>query len=456
MSLTKRGAHGLSETRSLFDCLIELPDLARTVRALPVQTFAALVRRIGLEDAGEIVALATTEQLVQAFDEDLFVSDRAGERETLDVGRFIVWLEVLLEAGDEVAADRVADLDEDFVAHALSGIVLVLDEEALRERLDDSDEQEYRQVDKALESALTEDMDGYILAARQHDGWDAALSLILALDRNHRTLLVRLLDRLARAGDGCLDNLEELSTVLSEGESLAEDVEAAREDRRSKQGYVEAQAARAFLALARKPHAQNDGAPARDPLTRAYFRGIDRSRHVVAPRVEPAAREALRGLPPAVRQGLDEASSEAAGLAITTLPSQATAMSTFLDALRDLGESEPGLFDERVEEFAYLANVLLAGHERDGARLRPKAAADAVLATVCYGAVIELRARRPAGRHEHTPNRAEFAGTLRQRPVDVLFRRASSALATGATPKPRTAKKSGLLYSAEELEAALQ
>ena len=44
-----------------------------------------------------------------------------------------------------------------------------------------------------------------------------------------------------------------------------------------------------------------------------------------------------------------------------------------------------------MEEFAYLANVLVAGHERNGSRLRPKEAADAVIATVCFGAVVELR-----------------------------------------------------------------
>lgn len=50
----------------------------------------------------------------------------------------------------------------------------MLEEDALRDRLDDSDEDEARLADKSLESALTEDIDGYILIARQHDGWDAA------------------------------------------------------------------------------------------------------------------------------------------------------------------------------------------------------------------------------------------------------------------------------------------
>ena len=456
MTLAKRSSHGLTKTRSLLNRLIELPDLARTIQALPVQTFAALVREVGVEDAGELIALATTAQLVQAFDEDLFMSDHAGERETLDVGRFVVWLEVLLDVGDEAAADRIAELDEDFVAHALSGILLVLDEEALRERLSEIDEDAFNRVDKALQSTLMEDMDGYILVAKRHDGWDAALTLILALDRNHRALLVRLLERLARVGESSLDDLEELSTVLSEGESLAEDVEAAREERRSQQGHVEAQAARAFLTLARKPIEHEERSAGHDPLTRAYLRGVERHRLVVERRAAPRAQSVFdsRALPPAIQRELDEA--ESAGLMIKGSTSHTTAMGAFMDAMRELGRGEPLLFGERMEEFAYLTNVLLAGHERNGARLRLQAAADAVIATVSYGAVIEVRARRAKGRRREPLSVTEFAEVLRRRSADVLFRVASSALVTGSAPRVKAAKTSGLLYSAEELEAALQ
>lgn len=62
----------LVRTRALLTRLIEMPDLAATIQALPAERFAALVRELGVEDAGELVALATTEQLVQAFDEDPF------------------------------------------------------------------------------------------------------------------------------------------------------------------------------------------------------------------------------------------------------------------------------------------------------------------------------------------------------------------------------------------------
>lgn len=454
MTLAKRRSHGLTRTRSLLNSLIELPDLARTIQALPAQTFASLVRKVGVEDAGELVALATTEQLVQAFDEDLFVSDHAGERESLDVGGFVVWLEVLLEAGDEVAADRVAEFDEDFVAHALGGVILVIEEDALRERLDDGDEDEARQVDKSLESALTEDIDGYMLVAKQHDGWDAVLALVLALDRSHRALLVRLLDRLARMGSRYLDDLEELSTVLSEGESLAEDVEAAREERRSKQGYVEARAARAFLSLARKSPVAEGRPNERDPLTRAYFRDVERNR--TAPTLAPAAQEALHALPPAVLRELDDMGSDGGRPALPGSSAKPTTVEAFTGALRDLQQDEPVVFGERMEEFAYLANVLVAGHERNGSRLRPKEAADAVIATVCLGAVVELRANPSRGKPKAPPTSAEFAGVLRQRGVDLLFRVASSALAGGGAPQVKTAKRDGLLYSSEELEAAIR
>lgn len=445
MMPAKRAPRGLSTTRSLLNHLIELPDFARTIQALPLQAFAALVRKVGVEDAGEIVALATTEQLVQAFDEDLFANDRAGERETLDIGRFVVWLEVLLEAGDDVAADRVAELDEDFVAHALSGILLVLDEEALRERLDDAGEDESSQVDKGLESALAEDLDGYILVARQHDGWDAALSLVLALDRSHRALLVRLLDRLAHASGRYLDDLGELSTVLSDGESLAEDVEAAREERRARRGYVDAQAAQAFLKLARHPADRDERPAERDALTRAYFREVERGRHAAF----PAAQDALRALPPALRGHIEGEGAEPE-LALPGSPSRTPSMSAFLDALRELGRDEPALFTERMEELAYLANVLIAGHERDGARLRPKAATDAALATVCYGAVIEVLERRAKGARKGPASASELAGVLRDRAADLLFRGASRALGL------KKAAGDGLLYSAQELEAAIR
>jgi hypothetical protein len=453
MTLNKQLSRGLTTPRSLLTRLVEMPDLARTVQALSAPTFAALIRAIGVEDAGALVALATTEQLVQVFDEDLFTNDGPGEREVFDARRFATWLEVLLEAGDEVAARRIVELDEDFVANALSSIVLVLNEDVLRQRMDDGEEDEVRQVDKALESALSEELDGCVLVARQHDGWDAALSLILALDRDHRAVLERLLDRLAKVGSRHLEDLEELWTVVTEAEALSEDVEAAREERRSKQGYVEPRAARGFLDLARRPLSREERASAtRDPLTCAYFRDLERTRHAASASLDHNGGTALHALPPAVQRELAEASSrESPGLSATS-----NSMRTLVDALHELSEIEPEIFGDRMEELVYLANVLLAGAERDGVRMKPNATADAVLATVCFGAVLEIRARRASSGRRVPPTLEQLAEVLRQRPADILFREASSALAAGAAPGVGAAKASGLLYSAEDLEAAIR
>ena len=43
---------------------IAAPDLVQQVRSLPNPAFAAIIRRLGVEDSGELVALATTEQLL--------------------------------------------------------------------------------------------------------------------------------------------------------------------------------------------------------------------------------------------------------------------------------------------------------------------------------------------------------------------------------------------------------
>ncbi len=396
--------------------LIDSPALVETVRALPPPAFAALIRQVGLEDGGELVALATTEQLVTAFDEDLFGNVRPGEREVFDPTRFVTWLEVLLEAGDSIAAARVAELSEDFVAQALHSLVVVLDEEALRDRMSEEDD-EARLADKALESALSEELDGYLLVSRTHDGWDAILALVLALDRDHRALLVRVLDRCASMSSPLVDDLEALTTVLSEGESLREDVEAEREERRSRAGFVEPRAARSFLTLA---SSGTSPAGERDPVTRTYFRDLDRAPARPSGKLAPDAATLMEWVG-AMERSTD--APERRGPAKRALPAETTPT---MDAMRELRDVAPAAFDLRMEELAYLANVLVAGATHGGRRFRPSEAAEAALATVALGA--ELAALE--GDRAATPGSTRLVEVLRSQPADVLFRAASTRLST--------------------------
>src|SRR5690349_5524074 len=84
--------------------VLERPELVAAVRELPGELLGALIDRIGLEDAGEIVALANVEQLAQVFDQDLWRADRAGGDEEFQLARFGLWLEVLAEAGEDFLA----------------------------------------------------------------------------------------------------------------------------------------------------------------------------------------------------------------------------------------------------------------------------------------------------------------------------------------------------------------
>jgi hypothetical protein len=440
---------------TLLTRLFELPELAAEVQALPAADFAALVRRIGIEDAGELLALATSEQLVTAFDEDLFTNDRPGERERFDASGLSVWLEVLLEAGDARAAARVAELSEDFVAHALSTMVLVFEESALREALGDEDDDDALRADKALESALSEELDGYVIVARRPDGWDAVLALVLGLDRDHRPYLERVLDRLVRVSSGRLDDLDELATVLDEGASLAEDAEAEREDRRAKQGYVEPRMAKSFLALARDPGANGEE---RDAVTRAYLRELERS----VPRAAPTGDSRLAALVQAVRDSVEPGD-------VPPLEARdGRAASGLVAPMRKLAASNPQAFDARTEELAFLTNVLVAAAEGREGRMRPLESAMAVMATVELGArlVLEELWRRGAVTTSHADSAeaqgsglaqvvepaevTELAAVLAEQTAERLFRRACAELVR------RDGSHPGFVRNAEELTGAVK
>lgn len=399
---------------SLLARLVEAPDLLATVRAMPAPAFTAAIREIGVEDAGPLVAAASPAQLVAAFDEDLFRNERPGEREAFDPDRFVAWLEVMLEAGEVAAAARLAELSEDFVLRGLGALVRVLDQDALRDRMlaVHEDEDAADAVEKALESSLLQEIDGYLLVSREGKGWDAALAVILALDRDHRALRERLLERAARQSSRLLDDFDALAEVLSDAESLAEDVEAEREERRSALGFVEPRAAAAFLTLARR----GDAPAERDALTKAYFRALPPAPYV-AP--EPAAVAAPL---PLLGAGAGEAARPEPVLA----------------ALRQLHAESPAVFHERMEELTYLANVLVAGASgAGGARLGAAEAAQAALATVALGAELAADGDRTVG---------TLRAAIERESADRLFRRASAALAAGG-------RKAAYLMAPADLEA---
>src|SRR5258706_8591008 len=103
------------DSRSLLDRILDVPQLARVVPQLQPEVLHRLIQRCGLEDCGELVALATPDQLARVFDLDLWRAGQPGLEEQFDPGRFGVWLEVLVESGASVAAQTLANMDAGLV-----------------------------------------------------------------------------------------------------------------------------------------------------------------------------------------------------------------------------------------------------------------------------------------------------------------------------------------------------
>jgi hypothetical protein len=331
---------------SLLGQMLDDPQLAPQLRALPAPVLRQLVLRIGLEDAGELVALASLEQLREVFDEDLWRSPAPGRDDAFDAARFCTWLEVLLEAGDAFVADRLAELSDDFLVFAFSRLLRALDAAEVAASIDADEEADL--IDKVLDAGGCQELGAYLIVARIENGWDAVWTTLVALDDRHPELLRAVLRRCWLATREQAEGAGGLYEVLTGAEQLLEDAQAEREERRAARGYVSPADARAFLGLARHAPAE----PGTDPITRAYFREL---------RALPAEPGLARGEAPPLRSAPLRRLLAEAGVEPAPEDAPAPGDSLFRSAVAELSGSDRRAHQRVVEELAYLANVLVAG-----------------------------------------------------------------------------------------------
>jgi hypothetical protein len=368
--------------QQLLTRILDQPQVVSVIQSLDARVLHRVIDHVGLEDAGELVALATTEQLRGIFDEDLWRSERPGQDERFDADRFALWLEILMETGPAFAAEKLVELDEDLVTLGLHRLVLVIDMDALAVTMAGTEQDDDAILtEKALESCLSQELEEFRIIARDPDHWDPIIGVLLELDRNHHATLRRLLERCCQIAAEQIEDNGGLYQVLTSDEALAGDVAALREDRRSEAGFIAPSSAAAFLALGRAtPPAQVLAESAPDPVTRAYFRslGVPRSdAPKAAPRAPAAGTEALVDLLRAA-DVLPEAPLPALGSASADVP-------LFQLTITELRDSDPASHAERLKEVSYLANVLVAGASCEGRALRPLEAAEATIATCNLG-----------------------------------------------------------------------
>ena len=224
------------------------PDLAQAIPQLAPQALHGLIVQRGLHDSGELLALATPQQLAVVFDLDLWKADCAGGNEHFDGARFCEWVEVLVDGGAAAAAARLVQLDPALVVAGLSASITVTDLAVFSPGVDPSGADPVSIADRA--HGLHVEIGAYLVAARRSDAWDAIVDLLRSLEEHHGDAGHRLMHACRKLSNSgwARDGLDDL---LSDGAQLRFDLALSRERRRERSGFVTPERARAFLEAAR-------------------------------------------------------------------------------------------------------------------------------------------------------------------------------------------------------------
>ena len=351
---------------SLLERIRNTPDLERIVPRLAPSVLRRVIDHCGLEDCADLVALATPEQLAGVLDLDLWRANEPGLDERFDAERFGAWIQTLLQAGAEVAAEKLAALDADVVIAGLAQHARVFDPGAVPSR-------------ERQSSAVG----GYLLVARRHDAWEAILEVLAALAAGYPDRFHRLMRGCRRLSDSRpeADGFHALAGVR---EQALFDLAFHREQRREAQGFVTPAQARAFLQAARQPRPAHDAEAAAAAVARAYFRAMDPdaaaqaaggedAADVVAPVTNLLIDEGVVAPPP---RALLEAPEGAEG---------AQRLTPIRDYLRFALARDPAAYAKRTEDLAFLANVLLAGCAVDDRALTVTEASEGAVAACNLG-----------------------------------------------------------------------
>jgi hypothetical protein len=331
--------------------------------------------------------------LIRIFDLDLWRAAQPSLDEQFDADRFGVWLEVLLEAGAAVAAQKLAGMDVGLVVAGLAQHMLVYDRAAVTPY--ETWDGEQVDVIHAVEDGLTADVGGYVLVARRADSWEAIIEVLMSLDAGHPDYFhqvmggCRTLSNFGREIDG-------LDDLLAERDQVMFDLAVDREGRREKQGYVTPAQARAFLQMSRQLRLGSDALPLANPLARAYFRAIDErmgadvhseSGLLAAGSEGPSASEDTAEAVAAVFDVLLEAGvlEQAPRALLGGSEGNAPRLSRLQAHMQFVLDRDQAAYSARSEELAYLANTLMAGCAIQARPFTAQEASDAAVAVCNLG-----------------------------------------------------------------------
>ena len=368
------------------------------VPTLPARQLKVLIDEVGVADAGMLVEYCSKQQLTTVFDEAVWERTVPGAPERFDPEAFLAWADMLLDVGDEFAVERLRALGDDLIVTAFMGLLRIVD---LDKQVMDTSTYEKQRFLLPDSVEMTELYGPFEVAPRREEDWDVVQRLLTALSVEDPDFLQAALTR-------C--HLPE-SMVTARNESAAQlDAAGDRSDRRRREGFVDPVSATAFLDAARTDRlADIVAARGYDLDVEAWF---ERARRSAAEAIlRPRAGGALRlghGNATEVGGGTDaEVSAEGHTQALAELeavvaaveveratrpagrlagPADAETAATPLSlALAGLAESDPAAASQRMQEAAWLSNVLMAGARVEGNWLDEHQAVAATMATANLG-----------------------------------------------------------------------
>jgi hypothetical protein len=378
--------------RSLLDRILDTPNLEHVVPRLQPELLHRVIQSCGLEDCGELVVLATPEQLRRIFDLDLWRSAQPGMDEQFDADRFGVWLEVLAEFGGSMAAQKLTEMDADLVIVGLAQHARVFDCAVVTP---------YRTTDGVESTGVREpdhgfagEVGGYRLFAKRTDSWEAIVAILISLDAEHPDYFHQVMHG-CRALSNSGRELDELDNLLAEKDQTMFELALDRERRRDEKGYVPPAQARAFLEMSRRLRLESDTMPPANSVALAYLRSLD----------ETTAHSAPPGLSPSKGPAPEDPLQADAALVDVLLEAGIIAQQprALLHGSQDqTGDHNGALrrirahmqvvlacdhaaYARRSEELTYVANTIMAGCALQGRPFTAQEASDAAVAVCNLG-----------------------------------------------------------------------
>jgi hypothetical protein len=423
--------------------IVDNPALPAVLAHMQPKTLARLVDRVGLNDAAEIMALVPVRNLLRALDEAIWKSPRPGASQVFDPAEFVSWLEVWIEVDELFVAERLAAINDEYLAMCLSSVLLVDGSSSsgfagdMSEYAVNSDEPGYTDCPKADCYAI---YGHFLVRPPFEDDWEIIRVALDALWRHAPNRLLHVL--------GTLASSESMLDCARRRTSLNLDVAFERERHLERRGYVSQTGALAFLASVSITTTQELlMMSVYDNETHRFLAGIenhDTGQHPIEKvtaidgaedellqtqneaRVlasTPASQEQIRAL-----SRLLENEAIAEPKQFKSLPSNEhhQRRAVLAELLHHLECENPEAFQQRTRELAYLATVLMAGSSLEGQPFTGGDARDAAFAACNLGMEF-IHSRQTALELDREPGLIrlfligwQLLDTLRNRVIDAI------------------------------------